>query len=238
MIHTYGKLWPDNPFSFRIPHQKLAGKNEHNREYISCPADIKGSILRLLSDLDDDEWVYWCIDDKYPDQLDVPGIRRVMEWMRTVDDTSVSGVLCCRPQKLMKQKHLTEEVIQLPGGINLLGRKNYKCIWIHQFLRVKVLKHLFESFPNVISDAKTMDHLKDQVEKPADHRLFVTDHSLAVYGESASRGVLTQNCYQSLLDNDMPLPEWHSGETEKENFLGRPATGVKKGWRRLLHKWR
>lgn len=237
MIYKYGQLWPDNPLTFHIPYQELAGNGAHNRVYTRCPADIKSTVLCLLSDLDDDEWVYWCIDDKYPVKLDVPGIRNVMEWIQAVDDKTVSGVLCCRPGKLMKQKRLTEEVLQLQNGILLLGRKNYKCIWIHQFLRVKVLKHLFESFPDVLPDAKTMDHLKDRIEKPVDHRLFVTDHSLAIYGESTLRGVLTQNCYQSLLDSGMPLPEWYSGETERESFLGRPAVGVKKGWRNLLRKW-
>ena len=234
MIHMYRKLWPDNPFNFRIPYQELAGNNEHNREYISCPADIKGTVLCLLSDLDDDEWVYWCIDDKYPVQLDVPGIRSIMEWIRAVDDTSVSGVLCCRPGKLMKQKRLTNEVMQLQNGTRLLGRINYKSIWIHQFLQVKVLRHLFKSFPDVIPDAKTMDHLKNWIEKPTDQRLFVTDHSLAIYGESTLRGVLTQNCYQSLLDSGLTIPKWHTGEIERECILGNPPERVRTPWRRLF----
>lgn len=238
MIHRYARLWPDHPFTFRIPYQELAGNDGHNREYIRCPSDIKGTVLCLLSDLDDDEWVYWCIDDKYPVQLDVPGIRDIMEWLLSVDDTSVCGVLCCRPGKLMKPKRLTGEVIRLPDGIRLLGRKNYKCIWIHQFLRVKALRQLFESFPDVIPDAKTMDHLKDRIDKPADHRLFVTGHSLAIFGESTLRGILTENCYRSLLDSGLPVPDWHHGETARQSILGRPAKPAGSRWRSLLGRGR
>ena len=34
-----------------------------------------------------------------------------------------------------------------PGGVTLLRRKDYSQIWIHQFLRVKVLRRLFRQLP-------------------------------------------------------------------------------------------
>jgi hypothetical protein len=159
-----------------------------------------------------------------------------MEWLHSVDDTSISGILCCRPRKLTKQKRLTDEVIQLQGGTHLLGRNSYKSIWIHQFLRVKVLKHLFESFPDIIPDAKTMDHLKDRLEKPTDHRLFVTDRSLAVFGESTLRGTLTRNCYRSLIDCGLPLPDWYDGELERESILGLTGNPAVSRWRKLIRR--
>ncbi|MDX1409276.1 MAG: hypothetical protein R3330_14115, partial [Saprospiraceae bacterium] len=174
MIHMYAELWPDNPFTFCTPYQKVSGKNETGRNYILCPPDIKGTVRALLEGLDDQEWVYWCIDDKYPASINVRAMQSVYNWIHDVDNPSVDGVLCCRPKKLMKKKRLTGKRLVTDKGITLLERKNYKCIWIHQFLRVKVLRHLFESFPDHIPDAKAMDRMKDQTDKPVDHRLFVT----------------------------------------------------------------
>lgn len=221
MIGQYQRLWPDNPFTFRIPYQKLAGNNEGDREYIKCASDIKSTVLALLDGLDDQEWIFWCIDDKYPISLDACSIQSIMGWITDTNDTSADGILYCRPKKLTKAKRLTGKLIKLDNGITLLERKDYKCIWIHQFLRVKVLRHLFESFPDEIPNAKIMDKLKEQVGKPDDHRLFVTEDTLSVFGESTTRGVITKNCYHSLQKQGLPLPDWHNGEPAEETIHGK-----------------
>ena len=221
MIHKYGQLWPHHPFTFRVPYQQLAGNGEPNREYIQCPPDIKSTVLALFNDLDDDEWIYWCIDDKYPANLDVHGLESIMQWMHSDNDKSADSILCCRPKKLTKQKRLTGKLIRPYNGTTLLERKNYKCIWIHQFLRVKVLRHLFNSFPDKIPNAKVMDKLKRHIGKPNDHRLFVTEQTMAVFGESTMRGVITANCHHSLKSLGLPLPEWHNGEIAESSIYGK-----------------
>jgi hypothetical protein len=221
MIHQYRLLWPDNPFTFRIPCQQLPDRNQAGREYIQCPPDIKSTVLALLDGLDDQEWIYWCIDDKYPVTLDVNGMESIMRWIDSTGNIQADGILCCRPKKLMKQKRLTGTRIRTSSGITLLERKNYKCIWIHQFLRAKVLKHLFKSLPDEIPDAKAMDGLKEQICKPDEHRLFVTAETLVVFGESTSRGMLTKNCYRSLQRQGLPLPDWYNGKLAGTNIHGK-----------------
>jgi len=234
MIHMYAVLWPNNPFTFCTPYQKLSGKDGPDRKYILCPPDIKGTVLALLEGLDEQEWIYWCIDDKYPINLDVRAMQSVFHWIHDVNIPSVDSVLCCRPRKLMRQKRLTGKHLKTGNGITLLERKNYKCIWIHQFLRVKVLRHLFESFPDEISDAKAMDQMKDHIDKPDRHRLFVTEHTLTVFGESTSRGVITENCNYSMKKHGLPLPEWHDGVLARANFHGKmPGPGARL-WSRLI----
>ena len=220
MIHKYRQLWPDNPFVFRIPYQENEGTGQSNREYIKSPVDIKGTVLELLSGIEEDEWIYWCADDKYPIALDLPGVQSVMEFVQNIDDTTISGVLFCRPREFSKQKNLTGEVLQDSNGMKYLERSNYKRIWLHQFLRVKVLKYMFESFPDVIPASKHLDYLKSDLPKPDDHRLFVTTRNLAVFGESTAKGVLTDNCYRSILEAGLDFPDWHSGDVEKEQIIG------------------
>jgi len=38
--------------------------------------------------------------------------------------------------------------------------------------------------------------------------LFVTRENFAVFGESTQKGVITQNCYESILVSGIELPEW------------------------------
>ena len=75
MMHCYGILWPSHPFVFRVPYQKypqwLIDKYEDRIELIKTPNDILGTMKKLLESIDDEDWIYWCMDDRYPIKLDV-----------------------------------------------------------------------------------------------------------------------------------------------------------------------
>ncbi|MEY2556272.1 MAG: hypothetical protein QOF93_1416, partial [Verrucomicrobiota bacterium] len=89
-----------------------------------------------------------------------------------------------------------------------LERTAWNQIWIHQFLKIKVLRHLFTHMPKEIGSAKQMDHLKDDVTKLPAHRLFVTKDNFAVFGESTHKGTINQNCYESIIKARIELPKW------------------------------
>ena len=208
MIFKYNELWPGHPFVFRIPYQERAGAPDDRREYVKTPSEIRATTLQLIADLDNDEWIYWCVDDKYPIELVLPKIRTVMADIHGLLD--VSGLLFCRCKALLRR---ADETL-FPGerktssGDIFLERRGWNQIWIHQLLRVKVLRYLFSQMPNEIASAKLMDHLKDEIPKPPDLRLYVTKENYAVFGESTHKGTINQNCYDSILQTDIELPEW------------------------------
>lgn len=220
MICRYRTLWPDHPFCFRLPYQQLNGTDTAQVNYIRTPAGIKDTVLTLLDDLGDNEWIYWCIDDKYPVFLDTK-VKKIAQWVREITEITVSGILFSRPEKLYQKGTLNKDSITSHGGIKLRGRTGYDAIWNHQFLRVKVIRHLFNNFPSPIHCAKNMDPLKRSVTLPPTHRLFVTKKSYAVFGESTSRGLLTKNCYDSIMKNNLPLPPWFSQTNGEIKILGK-----------------
>lgn len=221
MIFKYNQLWPNHPFQFRVAYQDLAPTMATDTtEYKKTPFAIKPTILSLLDDLDDDELIYWCIDDKYPIKLDVPSIERMYQWLSRKESSAISGVLFCRCRKNWTGQHLTGRTIVDDAKNIYLESKNYYQIWIHQFLRVKVLRYLFESFPDEIPYAKIMDKYKNKITKPSSHQLFVSSRNLAVFGESTSRGIVTRNCYSSILECGLPLPAWYSGTNGKNQLSG------------------
>lgn len=214
MIFKYDQAWPGHPFCFRIPYQHIATPASQRREYIKTPPEIKATVLGLLNDLPDDEWIYWCIDDKFPIELNLPKIRILAEYLETENPTDMSCVLFCRCRDVLRAKNLTGHRLMDSHGNVYLERMFYNQIWIHQFLRVKVIRHLFLSFPDNIPSARIMDQYKSQLDKPASHRLYVTKENLAVFGESTTSGKLTPICYRSFIQNSLALPDWFSTTEE------------------------
>lgn len=231
LMLQYEKIWPDHPFRFRIPYQQLRGVDSERAEYIESPPEIAASILRLLKDIDDEEWIYWCSDDKYPIQLVVEKVRELHRYVLT--SSEISGLLFCRTRATLDQPQLSLLPRQLvtPAGDVLLERKGWYQIWIHQFLKAKVLRSLFSQLPSQIPSAKALDALKDQVPKPDEYRLFVTEQNFAVFGESTKRGVITRNCLESIRQTDIELPEWFQRSNGEWVTMGRLAD--KTAWQRL-----
>jgi hypothetical protein len=208
MILQYERLWPDHPFVFRIPYQRARGLDTKRITYRQTPEDIKGTVLHLLADLDDEEWIYWCVDDKYPIQLVTEKIAVLIR--HALGAPEMSGLLFCRCRVTLNSPKLAlypKEIVS-PSGDTYLERKAWYQIWLHQLLKVKVLRYLFNHLPDRIPSAKEMDQLKDNIVKPPELRLFVTKENFAVFGESTARGLITQNCYESMVANQIELPEW------------------------------
>jgi hypothetical protein len=206
MIACYDLVWPSHPFTFHVPYQD--GPLEGARVFAQRTGGaIRATVLGLIDDLDDEMWVYWCIDDRYPIRLIQPEVERVTEAVLTDRLPAVDGLLFCRRGNMWRPEHLFgDERREGPDGVKLLRRRDYSQIWLHQFLRVKVLRYLFWRFPEAVPEANVLDPLKHRVSLPDDHRLYVVETNLAVFGESTSRGRVTRNCAASLGAMGIGLP--------------------------------
>jgi hypothetical protein len=165
-------------------------------------------VLGLLEGLPDDGWVYWCIDDKYPIWIDLPVVRRTLAALDAMPP-QVAGLCCSRRLSARRERaiarphdggRLSEERADClrVAGLRFRKRTDYKRIWLHQFLRVRVLRGLFGGFPEIVAVAKKMDDLIEQAVLPPEDGLYVLDRNAMVFGESTHRGMLTLNCAESL----------------------------------------
>jgi hypothetical protein len=224
MMARYNSVWPSHPFTFHVPFQRQAieGPRIVSRR---TPEAIRPTVLRLLEEFDDEAWVYWCIDDKYPIALVQPQVAQLAEGVLSDRLPDVDGVVFCRIGRLLQSKHLLDEARVGPAGIVLCRRKDYSQIWMHQAVRVKVLRRLFELFPEAIPTAKVMDGLKDRIALPANQRLYVVETNLAVFGESTTRGRVTRNCATSLRALGLAIPAGFE-ESDREILIGAIDCGV------------
>ena len=51
-----------------------------------------------------------------------------------------------------------------------------------------------------------MDFMKDRIKKPLHHKLIVTKKNYGIFGESTIKGKMTINCKESLLNNNIKIP--------------------------------
>jgi hypothetical protein len=217
MVRTYRMLWPDHPFVFRVPYQDAASWPDAWRdpaiELVPSPAGIVATIETLLRDLPDDEWIYWCIDDKFLIDLDVAAVARLHRWLLQVDDPAVTGLIFCRCRMLLRDGHVRESGgTTTPDGEHLLARVDYSQFWIHQYLRVRVLRDAVRRFPGEPARAKQMDAWIGQEpgtviwKIPDDEIRYVTTRNLAVFGESTDAGRLLSACAESMDRHGIALP--------------------------------
>src|SRR5437868_11249966 len=126
LMLQYQCLWPDHPFRFRIPYQQLHASDTERAEYIESPPEIPATVLRLIEDIEDEEWVYWCSDDKYPIRLMVQKVKELVNYALTASD--LTDLLFCRtrvtPVRPDLSLHSTQGVIP-PADILLKRRARY-----------------------------------------------------------------------------------------------------------------
>lgn len=209
MIACYEALWSDHPFIFRVPWQHQQPVSTWGPiEPIRTGERLRETVLELIQDISDDTFVYWCIDDKFPIWLDTAAIHEALDFLRSDGALGIDNLLLCRAGNHWKKKNLLNSRITLPNKSGAIARANYKHIWLHQFTRAKVIRHLFSNFPEAIPTAKDMDALKNQISKPSEHHLYVTEHSHCLFQESTSRGKITQDCLEGFQSLGMNVPAW------------------------------
>ena len=200
------KLWPESGFIYRIPYNNnkpvfLAEKYTGlNLEFIETPTKIKQTVLRLIEDIRDEEWIYWCIDDKFPVDLNRKKANQVLGWVKAQEDSDICGVSFARVRRLKDENYLdVKNQIQIGGGLRLIKRKSFKTqFWMHQFFRAKIIMDVFTSFPDYHFQAKLMDTYMKQCQTDFDNKFYVTNKNLVVFNESASRGIASESLRRSL----------------------------------------
>ena len=218
MIQTYQDRWHEHQFTFRLPYNNdppnyLKDKYECDIELVESDPAINDTMLTLLQGVSDEEWIYWALDDKYVLKLDTQSVNELRQWL-VQNGNNIDGLSFVRARNLLSGVSLSGEYF-VDNDKKFLRRSDYSQIWLPQFLKAKVLRHLFEEMSEPES-AKEMDKLKYEVGLPEDHKLYVTNKNYAVFGESTSRGKITQNCARSFGEYGRDLPRGFELSNEKK----------------------
>lgn len=219
MIMCYKKAWPDNPFIYYIPYQNKSVCNPSNdRVYIQTDSSFRTTVLSLLDNVPDEEWVYWCIDDKYPVKLNREIYQTLMTHMKTIP-TNIISISLCRAKKLLLDNFVRPiDFPLLPFPV--LQRISLHQIWLHQFIRAKLLRRIFLGVPLLIEKPTDLVQYLHKTALFKEEILLVSLKNNIILGESSFNRVLTENCKQSILEMGLPLPSFYDGTLSKQHIIG------------------
>lgn len=214
MLVQYEKLWPSNPFKFRVPWntkypEAIANKFNNKIELIKTGIKFKETFHGLTQDLDDNEWVYWCIDDKYPIHIEEHKANKIFDFVRSISDPNIINVSFLLVRGIegsvncLQKEGLSMEVEF--ENLKFIEHKSFINGWLPQFFRVKALREFWSYIkePNRYQ-AKQMDC---DVQPLTGIRLTL-DHNMSTYGESTDEGFITKNCYNSCVKNGIAVPDF------------------------------
>ena len=212
-ILTYQNLWKSNNFVFRVPWndvypEYLKEKFGDKIQLIKTPVEFKKTIEKIIEDINDEEWIYWCESDLYLEYINENEANLVYNFVKELSNKNVIGVTGSVPQLILRKKMRAfddNSKTIIFSGLNFKERSKWSnpnniSIWFHQYFRKKLLYKIFLYFkePNT---AKGFDYqvnnnyglIKDNIWDNS--IMYCLDHDIYILGESSSRGKILKNCY-------------------------------------------
>jgi|7_EtaG_2_1085326.scaffolds.fasta_scaffold09550_4 hypothetical protein len=221
----YMEMWPECPLIFRIPFNK---KNkcksydyfysQSNVELIKTGRPIRETMSNLLSDIPNDEWVFWCIDDRYPNFIyNNESCNDQLNFLYNSLNEVSSGI---DRVKLIKHKEkITEKQVVVGGKLKFLfgAEGSAHGAWHHSFTRAKQLKWEFLR-KKLGADYKINNLTYRKLNKKHYFQSVIPVKSLISFAEPCISGKVTPNGLAELKKYNCPIPNYKVHRFGKKFF--------------------
>lgn len=219
LYKLYMEMWKDCPLTFRIPWNKENPKyfeDKSNVELIQCDSPIRSTMKALLNGIEDDEWVYWCIDDRYPKQiLNSNKLTQLHDFLQTRQSAEFDVVKLYRWKEKLKD---TEKYILLDKTYRIQVDKYEWGYYHHQFCKSKYLKEIFlsESLSQNYSIKEFHSALRTK-NLLQNTRVLVPDEDDAIkFGEPCCLSQITPEGEGYLLKYNCEIPNYKKAKQDKK----------------------
>jgi hypothetical protein len=142
----YMEIWPDCPLKFVIPFNSETNpcieyfSSRSNVTLLQSKPDVVSTVSSLLDGIPDQEWVFWCIDDRYPLSIrNAVPLARITNFLETQGNSELRAVKLFRGKEKLSSK--TYRIDDL-----LFYYQSCKTMWgfyHHHFLRAGILREFF-----------------------------------------------------------------------------------------------
>jgi hypothetical protein len=208
MLMSYQELLPGQGLDFCLPYQTDDSVAEGQTvRLMKTDPGIRATVLSQLRGLDDSDWIYWATDDRFLVGANLTVFERVRQMIQKGTFEDFDGVLLNSKHSQMGKVNPSQ--LELGIGSDAITfdlREDLLTIWLHQFLRVWVLRVIFEAMPEELNQAKLMDTYVRQLEEKLLVRRLQTRDDFLVFQESLSRGIPTREGVRALRSRNLGVP--------------------------------
>ena len=217
VVKSYMALWKECPFQFVIPRNDESNPHfkflaaQRNVFLVRTPSSIHGTMSVLLEGLGDETWVYWCIDDRYPIEIDQPALRGVFDFIESGAADSLNAI------KLMHWKETADttctDVCISNRTFRFQAHSSATGFCHHHFVKAKALKEIFlRAAREGIADnpAALNEYYLQKVTSSVafTNRVFPVDGPITQLGEPLANGLLLANAIEALAKYNCPVPDY------------------------------
>ncbi|MCG8378075.1 MAG: hypothetical protein MI865_01230 [Proteobacteria bacterium] len=215
LLHKcYRELWPGCPLTFLVPYQDQTVLARHHYlasqpeiEFRPTEKPIHLTMQALLEGCDDNEWVYWCIDDRYPYAV------HDLDSLRAVHQAVVSGDLDDRPGiKLARWREVPRTWRRRIGNYDFHDQSQAGMwgFWHHHFLRASILRAVFvdNDLPRPLHIRDLNSHFHEVRPLSVIDEILLPSENIIDFAEPCWLGKLTRNGAEDLARHGCPLPDY------------------------------
>jgi len=206
VLSSYKNKWRECPLQFVIPYNEHLPyhRNKHsalNCKFVKTPKSVKQTMIKLLEDVDDDEFVYWCLDDIYPcKEFQANEVNSAYRF--ALANPNVGAIRLFRPPGVGRSR-----AFQTIGKTQYTRGFSHAGFWFHYFIRKQCLLPVFthhtvddDTSINVLGPNRQRIGLKYDILFPV--------QNLATFGETTrGRKRITKNCHEDMKRYGIKPPE-------------------------------
>ena len=203
VLHTYFNCWPDNPFIFYIPWNKV--KPDHLVErygekvhLLQTDSRVKPTIRTLLSVAEPNELIWWAQDDKYI--LNFKN-KQIIKDLYQHNDPDVGGFMFT---KNADAKNAYTNIKKNIGGHKLIKKKNHHQIFQPQWIKKEIIESLY--LHDSLDEHYPLAKLYPLMAKRPIKNLYTTTDNYINIAESLDCGKMTKNLVQHMKQDGFDIP--------------------------------
>jgi hypothetical protein len=212
VVESYNRLWPGCPLVFRIPYQDRPVRDlfrAPNICFVKTPRAIRATMEHLLQGCADEEFVYWCVDDRFPVCILDPDALHVACDVISAGGLALDALRMGGLSPTARQQGAQDKTRPLVIGKARFFPQRGKMqfgFYMPQFIRARVLREysLHSDLPVDYGIRDFHDWLKGQCVR---HRIYTPERFVIQLGESTTRGALTPNCLARIVAMGLPRPD-------------------------------
>lgn len=212
VVESYRRLWPAARFVFRIPYfqrdPSSMFEDAGDLEFVWTRPDIRNTMAALLDEIREDEFVFWCIDDRYPiAMVALKVMNGVFNFIAAVPSDIVALRFTAPNRFASKALMPNAQSLDIAGMcFREQSGSSQNGFYMPQFVRAAWLRRFLLS--TELSPVYTIREFHQYLGTTnVSAGIYAPDRSLLTLGESTIDGALTSDCQAQLTSLGLSSPD-------------------------------